>query len=992
MKKIFFLLFFIFLILEGILYSQTYVEMYGQLRVQGRYLVDKNGNPVQLRGMSLFWSQWGSKYWNRDVIRWVKNDWRVNIIRAAMGVESGGYLSNPTYHKDLVNTVVQACIDEGIYVIIDWHDHNAPQHVNDAVNFFKEMAQRWGSYPNVIYEIFNEPDQDDSWDGIKNYAYQVIQAIRQYDPDNVILVGTPNWCQDVDVASQSPLTGVTNVMYTLHFYAASHKAFYRQKAQTAINNGLPIFVSEFGTCEYTGDGAYDFAETDAWLSFLDTNKISWCNWSLNDKAEAASALVPGASTSGGWPDSQLTQSGIYVRSKTRQNPAASGIVVYLVGMSSGSVVFGSTNVVANVTSGNPVSKVEFYIDNSLAATDTSSPYSYTWDTTQYSDGWHNVKVIAYDNSNTQASANTSVIVYNGSINITITSPQNGANIYGTAATIAADVNKGYEKTITKVEFYLNTTKIGEDTVPPYSTTLNTTQYPDGSYTIKVTAYDVRGRTGTEQISVNIKNTDDPPSVSIISPQNNSTIGGQVTIQVSATDDRGIQKVEFYIDNERKSTDLGSPYSWVWDTTSYSEGQHTIKVIAYDTANNAAYDEIVVNVSKDIQTDNPPSVQITSPQNGATISGQVTIQITASDDNGVSKVELYIDTTKLAELTSSPYTYSLNTNSYSNGTHIIKAIAYDTINQQSVHQVSVVISNSDEPPPPQQQDSPPQVSIIAPSNNSVVSGTFDLIVSASDDKGISKLEVYLNNSIVNTILNPPGQSSISIDVSYYNNDFYVLKIIAYDTINQTSEASITIQVYNQSNDNNNNGSNNINITLNFSPSFGLIGEVFEKAEGIIGLKGLVRLDISGSSDVNINKVEVYLDNTLLDSFQLNDKTFNVAYAFDTTIYKEGVNELVVSVYDMYGNQVSKHYTIEIDNFKDVYLCTPNNDGNNDFIIFNVNSSVEIYNLKGKLLVVLDSSPKIWDGSVNGKKVKQGIYIYKVKHEGATIATGIITVDY
>lgn len=992
MKKIFFLLFFIFLILEGILYSQTYVEMYGQLRVQGRYLVDKNGNPVQLRGMSLFWSQWGSKYWNRDVIRWVKNDWRVNIIRAAMGVESGGYLSNPTYHKDLVNTVVQACIDEGIYVIIDWHDHNAPQHVNDAVNFFKEMAQRWGSYPNVIYEIFNEPDQDDSWDGIKNYAYQVIQAIRQYDPDNVILVGTPNWCQDVDVASQSPLTGVTNVMYTLHFYAASHKAFYRQKAQTAINNGLPIFVSEFGTCEYTGDGAYDFAETDAWLSFLDTNKISWCNWSLNDKAEAASALVPGASTSGGWPDSQLTQSGIYVRSKTRQNPAASGIVVYLVGMSSGSVVFGSTNVVANVTSGNPVSKVEFYIDNSLAATDTSSPYSYTWDTTQYSDGWHNVKVIAYDNSNTQASANTSVIVYNGSINITITSPQNGANIYGTAATIAADVNKGYEKTITKVEFYLNTTKIGEDTVPPYSTTLNTTQYPDGSYTIKVTAYDVRGRTGTEQISVNIKNTDDPPSVSIISPQNNSTVGGQVTIQVSATDDRGIQKVEFYIDNERKSTDLGSPYSWVWDTTSYSEGQHTIKVIAYDTANNAAYDEIVVNVSKDIQTDNPPSVQITSPQNGATISGQVTIQITASDDNGVSKVELYIDTTKLAELTSSPYTYSLNTNSYSNGTHIIKAIAYDTINQQSVHQVSVVISNSDEPPPPQQQDSPPQVSIIAPSNNSVVSGTFDLIVSASDDKGISKLEVYLNNSIVNTILNPPGQSSISIDVSYYNNDFYVLKIIAYDTINQTSEASITIQVYNQSNDNNNNGSNNINITLNFSPSFGLIGEVFEKAEGIIGLKGLVRLDISGSSDVTINKVEVYLDNTLLDSFQLNDKTFNVAYAFDTTIYKEGVNELVVSVYDMYGNQVSKHYTIEIDNFKDIYLCTPNNDGNNDFIIFNVNSSVEIYNLKGKLLVVLDSSPKIWDGSVNGKKVKQGIYIYKVKHEGTTIATGIITVDY
>ena len=992
MKRNYLLFLLFLLVLDICIYSQTYVEMYGQLKVQGRYLVDKNNNPVQLRGMSLFWSQWGSKYWNRDVIRWVKNDWRVNIIRAAMGVENGGYLSDPNTHKNLVNTVVQACIDEGIYVIIDWHDHNAPQHVNEAKSFFAEMAQRWGSYPNVIYEIFNEPDQDDSWDGIKNYAYQVIQTIRQYDPDNVILVGTPNWCQDVDVASQSPLTGVTNVMYTLHFYAASHKAYYRQKAQTAINNGLPIFVSEWGTCEYTGDGSYDFNESDTWLNFLDTNTISWCNWSLNDKAEAASALVPLASTNGNWPDSQLTDSGRYVRSKTRQNPAASGIVVYLVGMSSGSIVFSSTNVVASVTSGNPVSKVEFYIDNQLKYTDTSSPYSYTWDTTQYQDGWHNVKVVAYDNSNTQSSAQTSVIVYNGSINITITSPKEGANIYGTAVSISADVNKGYENTITKVEFYLNTTKIAEDTVAPYNATLDTTKYSDGSYTIKVTAYDVRGRSASQQISVNIKNTDDPPSVTITSPQNNATVGGNVTIQASATDDRGIQKVEFYIDNEKKFTDMGSPYSWVWDTSNYSVGQHTIKVIAYDTSGKTASSEITVNVSHDVVTDNPPYVSITSPQNGSTVSGEITIQISATDDIGISKVELYIGSNKIADLTSSPYRYNLNTSSYPNGTYTLKAVAYDTTNQTAQDQITITISNST-PPPPQQQDSIPQITINSPQQNAIVSNTLTLDLTVSDDKGISKIEVYLNNFLFATYLNPNlGQNIFNIDVSSLNNDWYVLKVIVYDTINQSAISTVNIQIQNLSQQNGGSNNSSIDARLTLSPFVGLDGEIFEKIEGVIGLRGSVLLNISGSSQIEITEVKLYLGHILLYSFQPNSNTFDISYIFDTTKYKEGQNVITLEVYDNNGNQISKSYNIEIDNFKDVYLCSPNNDGVNDYITFKINSSVEIYDIKGKLLCVLDSPQKTWDGYVNNQKVPAGIYIYKVKHESSVIATGIIAVDY
>ncbi|MEN3013433.1 MAG: cellulase family glycosylhydrolase, partial [Endomicrobiia bacterium] len=429
-------------------FSQTPVQVHGQLRVSGRYLVDRNGVPVVLRGMSLFWSQWGSKYWNSSVIDWVATDWKVNVIRAAMGIEDGGYLTYPTTHKNLVKTVVQACIDRGIYVIIDWHDHNAPAHQSQAIEFFREMAQTYGNTPNVIYEIFNEPDLDDNWNGIKSYAQAVIQAIRQYDPDNVILVGTPNWCQYVDVAAGSPLTGVSNVMYVLHFYAATHGSNYRHKAQTAINAGLPLFVSEFGTCEYTGNGRYDFNETDAWINFLEQYKISWVNWSLNDKPESCSALVPGASASGGWLESQLTQSGRYIRNKIRSyNQSTGGIVAYLTTCSSGSIVWASTNVSVYVSAGNSISKVEFYVDGTLKYTDNSSPYSWVWDTTQYSDGWHNLKVVAYDTQNNTSQVQTSVVVYNSTLpSINITNPQNGSIIYGNSAMVYVEANKGYEVT------------------------------------------------------------------------------------------------------------------------------------------------------------------------------------------------------------------------------------------------------------------------------------------------------------------------------------------------------------------------------------------------------------------------------------------------------------------------------------------------------------------------------------------------------------------
>lgn len=290
------------------------VDLYGQLKIAGNQIVNQKGDTVALRGMSLFWSQWIGKYYNYDCMKWLRDDWKCTVVRAAMGVESGGYLTNPATEMAKVKTVIDACIDLGMYVIVDWHDHNAHNHQAEAITFFKEIASLYGSKPNIIYEIYNEPEQVSWLNVIKPYAEAVINEIRSIDTDNIIIVGTPTWSQDVDVAAANPLS-FENVAYALHFYAASHKQSLRNKALTALNKGVALFVSEYGTCEYTGTGIIDYVELGKWYDFMDEHKLSWCNWSIADKNETSAALKSGASATGNWSSSNLSESGTLVREK-----------------------------------------------------------------------------------------------------------------------------------------------------------------------------------------------------------------------------------------------------------------------------------------------------------------------------------------------------------------------------------------------------------------------------------------------------------------------------------------------------------------------------------------------------------------------------------------------------------------------------------------------------------------------------------------------------
>ena len=297
------------------------VARHGQLRVEGSRIVDRNGRPVALHGMSLFWSQWMGQYYNAEAVKWLRDDWGCTVVRAAMAVEAGGYLRNPKREKQKVIEVVKAAIDLGIYVIVDWHDHNAHQHTREAKAFFAELAKAYGKHPNVIYETWNEPLNRHDWSTvIKPYHEAVIPVIRAHDPDGLIVCGTQTWSQDVDKAARDPLK-FGNVAYALHFYAASHKQSLRNKAAAALKSGAALMVTEWGTSEASGGGKLDYEETRKWLEFMDRHRLSWCNWSVADKRETSAALQPRASGKGGWPAGSLSPSGTLLRKELRaRNP------------------------------------------------------------------------------------------------------------------------------------------------------------------------------------------------------------------------------------------------------------------------------------------------------------------------------------------------------------------------------------------------------------------------------------------------------------------------------------------------------------------------------------------------------------------------------------------------------------------------------------------------------------------------------------------------
>ncbi|MEP0710646.1 MAG: glycoside hydrolase family 5 protein [Algoriphagus sp.] len=293
------------------------VKFFGQLQVTNGKLTTSDGEAVMLRGVSLGWHNWWPRFYNSSAVKFLKSDWNANLVRAAMGIDpAGAYLDNPTLAKEKIKAVVDAAIAEDMYVIIDWHSHEL--YPEEAKAFFIEMAKTYGDHPHVIYELFNEPDYE-TWEEVKAYSEEIIKEIRKYDPDNLILVGSPTWSQDIHVVAQNPILNQKNIMYVLHFYAATHKDYLRERAEKVFKDGLPIFVSECAGMEATGDGPIDAASWNAWLSWMESRKISWAAWSIADKDETCSMLLPAASSDGAWTDSQVKPWGKLVKKALEEN-------------------------------------------------------------------------------------------------------------------------------------------------------------------------------------------------------------------------------------------------------------------------------------------------------------------------------------------------------------------------------------------------------------------------------------------------------------------------------------------------------------------------------------------------------------------------------------------------------------------------------------------------------------------------------------------------
>jgi endoglucanase len=288
----------------------TPVGIHGQLRVQGAQLVDASGAAVQLKGISTMWLNWEDRYsTSKTGLQWMRDNWNITVFRAAMGIEpDGAYLEDPERALTHLRQVVRNAIDLGVYVLIDWHDHNA--HLNQArsIEFFSKISEEFGQFPHVLYETFNEPEQVDWSTQIKPYHEAVVPAIRAKDPDNVIILGSRQWSQRVDEAAADPVSGA-NLMYTVHFYACDHQDQQRGEAQAAYDAGLALFVTEWGATPADGGATSPTVCADAaqvWHDWMNERSISWAAWKL-DGCDDSSCLFnsDSAPQDGGWTDQWL---------------------------------------------------------------------------------------------------------------------------------------------------------------------------------------------------------------------------------------------------------------------------------------------------------------------------------------------------------------------------------------------------------------------------------------------------------------------------------------------------------------------------------------------------------------------------------------------------------------------------------------------------------------------------------------------------------------
>ena len=540
-------------------------------------------------------------------------------------------------------------------------------------------------------------------------------------------------------------------------------------------------------------------------------------------------------------------------------------------------VSGTVSISVNATDNVGVTKVEFYVNGVLKATDIGAPYVYSWDTSSLAVGAYTLMAKAYDAAgNVAQSATSTVNIVKDVIPpaVAVTSPVNNAIISGTVPiSSSATDNVG----VSKVEFYANDVFLYASNVSPYSYSWDTKSVVNGAYNITAKAYDSSNNVAQSAVvTVNVNNIGADtiaPTVSIASPVANSTVNGDVYVAASVSDNVGVTKVEYYVNGGLDNTLTVAPFNYTVPTTVAHNGSYTMYAKAYDAAGNVKQSPTISFTIYNSAADTiAPTAVITSPTAGATVSGTVAIAASASDNVGVNKVEFYVNGALKGTDTSSPYSYSWDSKSVVNGTYAISTKAYDAAgNVTQSPSVNVSVNNV------VVDTIAPTTAITSPAAGATVSGTVAIAASASDNVGVNKIEFYVNGALQGTDTSSPY--SYSWDSKSVANGTYAITTKAYDAAgNVTQSPAVNVTVKNV-------------VVDTTAPTVSI---AYPLANSIVS--GVVQVAASVSDNVGVTKVEYYVNGGL-------DNTLTAApfsYSVPTTVAQNGTYSMYAKAYDAAGN--------------------------------------------------------------------------------------------
>ena len=564
---------------------------------------------------------------------------------------------------------------------------------------------------------------------------------------------------------------------------------------------------------------------------------------------------------------------------TVQNADTTAPTVSVTAPAAGSTVSGTVTVSATASDNVGVAGVQFLLDGvALGAEDTTAPYSVSWNTTATANGSHTLTARARDAAGNQTtSPAVAVTVQNADTTaptVSVTAPAAGSTVSGTVTVSAtASDNVG----VAGVQFLLDGVALGaEDTTAPYSVSWNTTTTANGSHTLTARARDAAGnQTTSPAVAVTVQNADTTaPTVSVTAPAAGSTVSGTVTVSATASDNVGVAGVQFLLDGVALGAeDTTAPYSVSWNTTATANGSHTLTARARDAAGNQTTSS-AVSVTVQNGDTTAPTVSVTAPAAGSTVSGTVTVSATASDNVGVAGVQFLLDGVALgAEDATAPYSVSWNTTATANGSHTLTARARDAAgNQTTSAAVSVTVQNGD--------TTAPTVSVTAPAAGSTVSGTVTVSATASDNVGVAGVQ-FLLDGVALGAEDATAPYSVSWNTTATANGSHTLTARARDAAgNQTTSAAVSVTVQN--------GDTTAPTVSVTAPAAGST------------VSGTVTVSATASDNVGVAGVQFLLDGVALGA---EDATAPYSVSWNTTATANGSHTLTARARDAAGNQTT-----------------------------------------------------------------------------------------